>query len=400
MALRASNPQSPLALLAQERQSIWLDYMHRTMLKNGELKTLIEARGVRGATSNPTIFEAAIGKSDAYDDAIQSLAQKGKDNVAIYETLAIADIQAACDLFRPIYEMSGGNDGFVSMEVSPLLAHDTTGTTAEAQRLWEAIKRPNAMIKIPGTAEAQRLWDAIKRPNAMIKIPGTTEGVQSIRDSLAAGININITLLFAVPMYEAVVVAYLDALETRVKAGMGVESLRSVASFFVSRVDTATDKRLEALNKPSQTAALMGTAAVANAKVAYEKYIEHFEGRRFRALMAKGAAVQRPLWASTGTKNPKYADTKYVDELIGPDTVNTMPPATLEAFADHGHVARTVDRDVDQAHRQLSAIEALGVKLADVTDFLVVDGVKKFSESFDSLLKTIEEKRSTLTANR
>ena len=374
MALRASHPDSPLGRLSRERQSIWLDYMHRTMLQNGELKSLIEARGVRGATSNPTIFEQAIGKSDAYDDAIAQLAAKGRDNVAIYETLAIADIQQACDQFRPIYEMSGGNDGFVSMEVSPLLANDTAGTIAEAQRLWEAIKRPNAMIKIPGTVA----------------------GVPAIRDSLAAGININITLLFAVPMYEQVIVAYLDALETRLKSGMGVESLRSVASFFVSRVDTETDKRLEALNKPQQAAALLGTAAVANAKIAYEKYVEHFEGRRFRALMAKGASVQRPLWASTGTKNPKYADTKYVDELIGPDTVNTMPPATLEAFADHGHVARTVDRDVDQAHRQIAAIEALGVKLDDVTDFLVADGVKKFSESFDSLLKTIETKRERL----
>ena len=371
--LRASNPDSPLAKLSRERQSIWLDYMHREMLQNGELKSLIEGRGVRGATSNPTIFEAAIGKSEIYDEEIQRL--KAKDRVAIYEQLAIEDIKAACDQFRPIYEMSGGNDGFVSMEVSPLLARDTKGTTAEAQRLWQAIGKPNCMIKIPGTVE----------------------GVPSIRECLSLGININITLLFAVEMYEAVIGAYLDALESRIKSGMPVESLRSVASFFVSRVDTETDKRLEALNKPGQTAPLMGTAAVANAKIAYEKYTEHFEGRRFRALMAKGASVQRPLWASTGTKNPKYSDTKYVDELIGPDTVNTMPPATLEAFADHGRVARTVDRDVDQAHRQIAAIEALGVKLKDVTDFLVDEGVKKFSDSFDSLLKTIDQKRAKLT---
>jgi transaldolase len=375
-ALRASNPGSPIALLLKERQSIWLDYMHRTMLKNGELKALIEARGVRGATSNPTIFEQAIGKSDAYDDAIAQLGTKGLGTVAIYERLAIEDIQAACDLFRPIHDMSSGNDGFVSMEVSPLLALDTDGTIAEARRLWSAINRPNLMVKIPGT----------------------TEGIPAIRQTLTEGININITLLFAVEMYEAVINAYLEALEARIAKGESVETLRSVASFFVSRVDTEADKRLEALGKPQLTAPLMGTAAVANAKIAYEKFTQQFEASRFRRLMAKGGAVQRPLWASTGTKNPKYPDTMYVDELIGPDTINTMPPATLEAFADHGRVERTVDRDVDQAHRQLAAIEALGIRLDDVTDFLVVDGVKKFSDSFNSLLATIDQKRTKLAA--
>lgn len=376
MAQRASHPGSPLGRLIRERQSVWLDYMHRTMLGNGELKIHIEARGVRGATSNPTIFEQAIGKSDAYDDAIAALGAKGKDTVAIYETLAIEDIQAACDQFRPIYDMSSGNDGFVSMEVSPLLARNTAGTVAEARRLWGAIARPNVMIKIPGTVE----------------------GIPAIRQSLAEGININITLLFAVSMYEKVIDAYLGALEDRVARGQSIETLRSVASFFVSRVDSETDKRLEALGKPAQTAGLMGKAAVANAKVAYETFVQHFEAPRFRTLMASGGAVQRPLWASTGTKNPKYPDTMYVDELIGPDTVNTMPPATLEAFADHGTVDRTVDRNVDEAHRQLAAIEALGVKLDSVTDFLVEDGVKKFSDSFNSLLTTIDQKRVKLAA--
>jgi transaldolase len=375
-AQRASNPGSPLGRLGRERQSVWLDYMHRTMLRNGELKVLIEARGVRGATSNPTIFEQAIGKSDAYDEAIVALSAQGKDTTAIYEALAIEDIQAACDLFRPIYEMSSGNDGFVSMEVSPLLARNTAGTVAEARRLWAAIARPNVMIKIPGTLE----------------------GIPAIRQTLAEGININITLLFAVSMYERVIDAYLGALEDRIAKGQSIEALRSVASFFVSRVDTETDKCLEALGKPAQTAALLGTAAVANAKVAYQKYTEHFEGPRFRALMAKGGAVQRPLWASTGTKNPKYPDTMYVDELIGPDTVNTMPPATLEAFADHGTVDRTVDRDVEQAHHRIAAIEALGVPLAGVTDFLVVDGVKKFADSFAALLAAIDQKRVKLAA--
>ena len=376
MTQRASNPASPLGLLRQERQSVWLDFMHRRMLMDGELKVLIEARGVRGATSNPTIFEQAIGQSDAYDDAIQRLATSGKDATAIYETLAIEDIRTACDQFRPIFEMTAGTDGFVSMEVSPRLAHDTAGTIAEARRLWQAIERPNAMIKIPGTPE----------------------GLPAITQTLAEGININITLLFAVSMYERVIDAYLKGLEQRSAALKGLEAIRSVASFFVSRVDTETDKRLEALKRPAETGPLMGTAAIANAKLAYEKYTQHFEGDRFRRLMAKGAAVQRPLWASTGTKNPKYSDTKYVDGLIGPDTVNTMPPATIEAFADHGIVARTIDKNVVEAKRQVAAIEALGVKLDDVTEFLVRDGVKKFADSFDQLLAAIEAKRTKLAA--
>lgn len=372
--LRASNPASPLSRLMLERQSIWLDYIHRTMLRNGELKSLIEGRAVRGVTSNPTIFEQAIGKSDAYDDAIMALAAAGKDTEAIYEALALEDIRAACDLFLPIYEMTGANDGYVSMEVSPRLAHDTEGSLRDARRLWAAIGRPNAMIKIPGTPE----------------------GLPAITTALSEGININITLLFAVELYELVIDAYLTGLERREAGGGSIANVRSVASFFVSRVDTETDKRLAALNKPAVTAPLMGTAAVANAKLAYAKYVEHFEGRRFRTLMGKGAAVQRPLWASTGTKNPAYPDTKYVDELIGPDTVNTIPPATLEAFAGHGNVARTVDRDVDQARRQIAAIEALGISLKDVTDFLVTDGVKKFADSFTALLVAVDQKRVKL----
>ena len=373
---RASNPASPLGLLSRERQSVWLDYIHRTMLKNGELKSLIEARGVRGVTSNPTIFEQAIGKGDAYDDGIAALGGQGLDTEAAFEAVALDDIRAACDLFLPIYEMTQGNDGFVSMEVSPRLAHDSEGTLRDARRLWQAIGRPNAMIKIPGTAE----------------------GLPAITAALADGININVTLLFSVGMYERVIDAYLSGLERRMAKGESLDHVRSVASFFVSRVDTETDKRLEALNKPAQTKPLLGTAAVANAKLAYAAYVKHFEGRRFRDLMAKGGAVQRPLWASTGTKNPAFSDTKYVDELIGPDTVNTMPPATLEAFADHGLVARTVDKDVEQARRQLAAIEAAGVKLDDVTDFLVGDGVKKFADSYTSLLGAVEQKRAKLAA--
>jgi transaldolase len=376
MSIRVSNPGSPLARLMAERQSIWLDYIHRTMIGDGELRGLIERRGVRGVTSNPTIFEQAIGKSDAYDEAIAKLAGAGQDTQAIYETLAIADIRAACDLFRPIYEMSAANDGYVSMEVSPRLARDTDATLAEARRLWKALDRPNAMIKIPGTPE----------------------GLPAVATALAEGININVTLLFAVPMYERVIDAYLSGIERRLAAGQGVETVRSVASFFVSRVDTETDKRLAALARPAETAALLGTAAVANAKIAYAAYTAHFEGDRFRAVMAKGAAVQRPLWASTGTKNPAYRDTKYVDDLIGPDTVNTMPPATLEAFADHGSGGRTIDEGVERARTTIAAIERLGVRLDDVTEFLVADGVKKFADSFTQLLTAIDAKRVKLTA--
>ena len=375
MPNRPSSPGSLLAQLVAERQSIWLDYIHRRMLQSGELKTLIERRAVRGVTSNPTIFEQAMGQGDTYDEAIARLASEGKDTQAIYEALAIEDIRGACDLFRPIYEMSAANDGYVSMEVSPRLAHDADRTIAEARRLWQAIGRPNAMIKIPGTAE----------------------GLPAVSQALAEGINVNVTLLFSVAMYERVIDAYITGLERRAAAGQPIETVRSVASFFVSRVDIETDKRLAALGTAAASA-LMGTAAVANAKLAYSQYTAHFEGDRFRQVMAKGAAVQRPLWASTGTKNPAYPDTKYVDGLIGPDTVNTMPPATLEAFADHGTAHRTIDEDVDRAREQVAAIEALGIRLSDVTDFLVSDGVKKFADSFTQLLMTIDAKRVKLAA--
>ena len=380
MPYRPSHPDSSLGNLMHLGQSIWLDYIHRTMLSSGELKTLIEARGVRGVTSNPTIFEQAIGKSDAYDAEIARLAREGKDALGIYEALAIADIRGACDLFRPIHEMSGGNDGFVSMEVSPRLAHDAAGTLAEARRLWAAVDRPNLLIKIPGTPE----------------------GLPAVTEALADGINVNVTLLFAVEMYERVIDAYVTGIERRLAAGGRVEGVRSVASFFVSRVDTEMDKRLDALaaaGTVNRTVALglKGKAAVANAKVAYATYVRRFEGERFRAVMAQGAAVQRPLWASTSTKSPDYRDTIYVDELIGPDTINTMPPATLEAFADHGMAARTIDAGIEEAERQLAAIASLGIRLTDVTDFLVTDGVKKFADSFTALLAAVEGKRAALT---
>ena len=377
---RTSLSGGRISTLERLGQSIWLDYIHRAMLRSGELKQLIEDYGVRGVTSNPTIFEQAIGGSDAYDDAIAQRAAAGADAQSVYEAVAMDDIRSAADLFRPIYDMSGGIDGFVSMEVSPRLARDTAGTIAEARRLWASLDRPNVLIKIPGTAE----------------------GLPAVTQAIAEGISVNVTLLFAVEMYERVIDAYLAGLEQRAAAGKPLEGIRSVASFFVSRVDTEADKRLEARIAAgadrARCEALMGTAAVANAKVAYQSYVTRFEGARFHALMAQGAAVQRPLWASTGTKNPRYADTKYVDELVGPDTVNTMPPATLKAFADHGKVARTLDADGDVARQRLAELEAVGVSLRDVTGFLVEDGVKKFADSFTSLLAAVDAKRERLLA--
>ncbi|OGT93799.1 MAG: transaldolase, partial [Gemmatimonadetes bacterium GWC2_71_9] len=324
-----SNPEAPLPTLLRLGQSIWLDYIHRDVLRSGELMRLIESRGVRGVTSNPTIFEQAVAKGSSYDEAIARLAAQGKDAAAIFEALAVEDVTAACDLFQPIYEMSGGNDGFVSIEVSPRLARDAGATIAEARRLWKAVNRPNVLIKIPGTAE----------------------GLPAVTQAIAEGINVNITLLFAVTMYERVIGAYLSGLEQRLASGHPVEAVRSVASFFVSRVDTEVDKRLEAKLQadPSlrlRIEALLGTAAIANAKLAYQTYVAWFEAERFRHLMARGAAVQRPLWASTSTKNPKYSETMYVEGLIGPDTINTLPPATLEAFAQHGIARRTIDADL------------------------------------------------------
>jgi len=380
---RLSNPEAPLPTLLRLGQSIWLDYIHRDVLRSGELMRLIESRGVRGVTSNPTIFEQAVAKGSSYDEAIARLAAQGKDAAAIFEALAVEDVTAACDLFQPIYEMSGGNDGFVSIEVSPRLARDAGATIAEARRLWKAVNRPNVLIKIPGTAE----------------------GLPAVTQAIAEGINVNVTLLFAVTMYERVIAAYLAGLEQRLAAGHPVEAVRSVASFFVSRVDTEVDKRLEAKLQadPSlrlRIEALLGTAAIANAKLAYQTYVAWFEAERFRHLMARGAAVQRPLWASTSTKNPKYSEAMYVEGLIGPDTINTLPPATLEAFAQHGIARRTIDADLDTARQQLADLERLGIAMEDVTDFLVVDGVKRFADSYAALLLAVDAKRAQLAANR
>jgi len=376
---RTSDPVHPASALAALGQSLWLDYIHRDLLDGGELKRLIEQDGIRGVTSNPTIFEQAITKSATYDASIAALAQQGKGARAIFDALSIEDVTRACDVFRPIFDMTGGGDGFVSLEVAPDLANDTARTVAEARRLWTTVGRPNLMVKVPGTAE----------------------GLPAIAQLTAEGVNVNVTLLFAVPMYEQVIDAYLSGLERRSAAGQPLEGVRSVASFFVSRVDSEVDPQLEsriaaAADRAEQErlGALLGTAAVDNAVLAYQTYEAAFGAARFRALLAKGAAVQRPLWASTSTKNPKYPDTMYVDRLIGPDTVNTVPPATLRAFQDHGRSVRTIDADVPGARRRLAALAAAGISLADVTARLEVDGVQKFTASFASLLRAIEAKRA------
>jgi len=376
-----SDPTGPLQQLTALGQSAWLDYIRRGILENGELERLIREREVRGVTSNPAIFEQAIARSDDYDDALALLAAEGADANEAYEQLAIEDIQRTCDLFLPLYGESDGRDGFVSLEVSPELAHDTGGTLAEARRLWATLDRPNVMIKIPGT----------------------DEGIPAFEDAIAEGISVNVTLLFSLEGYEEVMRAYLRGVARRAEAGEPLERVASVASFFVSRVDSAVDAALE--RKADEAAgpgerdrilSLRGGAAIANAKLAYRRFQEVFGGSEFRALEARGARVQRPLWASTSTKNPDYRDTVYVEELIGPDTVNTMPLATLESFADHGVAARTVDRGLEEAETHLADLGALGIDLPDVTRRLQVEGVEKFVVPFRDLLRSVEERLTEL----
>jgi transaldolase len=363
--------------LTELGQSVWLDYIRRGMLEKGELDRLIRDSSVRGVTSNPTIFEQAIGGSDDYDATLEKLAAEGVSASEAFERLAVEDIRDAADRFRGVYDESHGRDGFVSLEVSPELANDTKGTLEEARRLWSAVDRPNLMIKVPGT-------DA---------------GIPVIEQLLADGINVNVTLLFSLENHERVMNAFLAGIERRVEAGQPVDRVASVASFFVSRVDTAIDAELEARVQSASDAALAtrlrtlkGRAAIANAKLAYELYRKVFGGERFAALKAKGAQVQRPLWASTSTKNPEYRDVIYVEELIGPDTVNTMPLATVHAFGDHGVAARTLDQGLDRARADLQALAEVGVELDRVTRDLQVEGVDKFQASYRSLLASVEEK--------
>ncbi|MDD3826015.1 MAG: transaldolase [Anaerolineae bacterium] len=354
-------------------QSIWYDNIERRLLHNGEMAGMIARGEVRGVTSNPTIFQKAIVESQDYDARLEALARAGWDAERIFWQLAVEDIQAAADLFRPLYEESGGGDGYVSLEVNPYLAHDAEGTLAEAKQLWQRVDRPNLMVKIPAT-EA---------------------GLPAVTAAIAAGVNVNVTLIFARERYMRVMDAYLCGLEERLARGLPLEGVASVASFFVSRVDTKVDARLLSLD--GQGDALLGKAAIANARLAYADFKEVVASERFQALEARGARVQRPLWASTGTKNKKYSDVLYVEELIGPHTVNTVPPHTLEAFLQHGRVRNSLEEDLAGAHQALAALEELGIAMDEVTDELEREGVKAFADAFAGLLAAVDERRKAFS---
>ncbi len=376
---------NPLAALQALGQSVWLDDISRKMLETGELKRLIGEDGLQGMTSNPSIFQKAIGSGNEYDEEVQSLVGLGNGIEAIYEDLTVADIRRALDEFRPVYDRTRGGDGFVSLEVSPLLAHDTTATIAEAKKLWGLLGRPNAMIKIPGTPE----------------------GLPAIEEALFSGLNVNITLLFSVEAYTAVAETYIKALKRRAEKGLPVDRIASVASFFVSRIDTEVDNRIEAKIKEAKDPGtkaklegLLGKVAIANAKNAYAVYQELFEGPEFAPLKAKGAHVQRVLWASVSTKNKKYPDTLYTDGLIGPETVSTMPMSAFEAFKDHGHASNTLLEGRAEATKVMADLASVGIDFKDVTDKLLRDGVKLFADAFHELFKAISEKRATILQTR
>jgi len=369
-------------LLAQG-QSPWIDNITRAMLTGGTLQELID-KGIVGLTSNPTIFQKAIGGSADYDDELRQLVRDGKSVSEIYDGLVLDDIRSAATILRQVYDSSNGHDGFVSIEVAPNLAYDTEGTLTEARRLFSYLDIPNIMVKIPGTAE----------------------GIPAFQQAIADGINVNVTLVFSLQSYREVAEAYIKGLEQRAASGQPVDHLASVASFFVSRVDTMVDKRLDAAiaaagseERKTELKALQGKAAIANAKMAYAAYQEIFSGPRWEALAAKGAKPQRCLWASTSAKNPAYRDVIYVEDLIGPDTVDTMPPATIDAFLDHGNAARTLDQDVDEARAQLAGLEKAGISMDEVTLQLQKDGVRLFTESFNELIGTITSKREEMMAH-
>jgi transaldolase len=352
-------------------QSVWLDYLHRRMTRSGELAQLV-AVGLRGMTSNPTIFENAIGASTDYDDDLERIGAAAGSERAVFEALAVQDVREAADVFRPVYDATRGADGFVSLEVAPDLARDTAGSVREARRLWNAVDRPNVMIKIPGTREG---WPAIE-------------------ECLEDGININITLLFTVEHYQAVAEAYLRALESRVERQQPIDRVASVASFFLSRVDTEVDRRIEATGHDSLRS-LRGKAAIAGAQLAYEVFTELTESARWRSLASKGARPQRLLWASTGTKNPEYSDVMYVESLIGRDTVATLPPETLTKFEDHGRVSETLDAAAAAEARQvMDALAAAGIEFRDVNHTLEKEGIDKFANAFDALMQAVARKRA------
>ena len=362
-------------------QSLWLDYIDRAMLSNGDLARRIREDALTGQTSNPTIFEKALAEGAAYDAQLATLDGSCSDREA-FELVATTDVRNACDAFRVVYETTDAIDGYVSLEVSPELARDTVGTVAEARRLWQIVDRPNLMIKVPGT----------------------TEGAEAIRQLVADGININVTLLFSIDAHARVIEAFIAGLEDRAAAGKPVARIASVASFFISRVDSAIDKQLSAMAAANPGAAdtlnaLQGRAAIANAKLAYRLFTASFSGARWAALAAQGAQVQRPLWASTSTKNPAYRDVLYVEELIGTNTVNTLPPATLEAFRDHGNVRASMTEHMADAERVLSALESHGVSVQAVTDALLAEGLASFEHSFVTLLAGLNRKRAALASS-
>ena len=362
-------------------QSIWLDSIDRRMLHDGELDRRIRDDALTGMTSNPTIFQKALASSNAYDEQIVAAEEQSPTSWELFELLETTDVRDACDAFAGVYSTTRGADGYVSIEISPGVSNDAEAAVEEARRLWKTVDRPNVMVKVPGTRE----------------------GAVAVRRLIADGINVNITLLFAIEAHERVIEAYLGGLEDRVKARQPIDGLASVASFFVSRVDTEIDKRLDALIAKASPAEkerlqmLKGRAAIANAKLAYKLFREKFSGPRWEALAKEGARVQRPLWASTSTKNPAYRDVMYVEELIGPDTVDTMPPATIDAFKDHGVVAKSVDKKVAAAEGLLKEIEGVGISMREVTEKLLVEGIASFQKSFDELIAGLESKIGSLT---
>jgi transaldolase / glucose-6-phosphate isomerase len=369
--VESKSAKNPLKALLDYGQSPWMDYIRRDLLTGGGLKKFIDEDGLRGMTSNPSIFEKSITGSNLYTDILSSPEAKSLDAKQIFEKIAIRDVQDACDIFKPVYEESKRRDGYVSLEVSPFLANDTNGTLEEARRLWKAVGRENLMVKVPATPE----------------------GIPAIRQLLEDGLNINITLLFAQSAYEKVAEAYIAALEARAAKGQDISHIASVASFFVSRIDTLIDSKIDELLKTTQGPAkellesVHGKVAIANAKLTYKKFQELFSGPRWSPLAAKGAQVQRLLWASTSTKNPKYRDVLYVEELIGADTVDTIPPATFDAFRDHGKVRNSLTEGVPAAAKVMENLAKAGISMKEVTEKLLVDGVKLFADAFKTLLE-------------
>lgn len=371
-----------LQQLATLGQSLWYDYISRELLDNGEFERLIRDDGIKGVTSNPAIFAKAVAGSDTYTAALQAAGMQGLTTLEAYEELVLADIRNAADCLRPVFEGTARRDGYASLEVSPHLAHDAAATVQEARRLWQVLDRPNVMIKVPATPA----------------------GLTAIGTLLTEGININVTLLFSLPVYRQVANIYVQALEQRAANGDDPSTVASVASFFVSRIDTSFDKLVNALiargalhDVETDLNILRGRVAISSAKIAYQYYQEIFTGDRWDALAARGAATQRLLWASTGVKNPAYADVRYVEELIGPETVNTVPPDTLQAFRDHGVAAGCLEQDVDVARHIMDNIRQLGLPLENITDRLLEDGVTIFIKAFDALLAVVEQQRSTVS---